>query len=579
MQVLEGAMAFAVAMIIFSTMATGIVEILLRTLNTRPALLRKAVMQMLDRMVDQRMPHLKDPENVLCSDLLSDAQATDIAKALGEAAAAAGKAVEDLDPKERLAVAKHLTEKWSLDWEKRRMRLADEMTCSPVHFKVDAHLDGDGTQGESIFSKLKRGVQVVLPDRMGRKIGTGHGYQFLQRRLLVQSLSTYAFLQRLAGSELGSEIVEHGMRIAKESPLLGKREAVRQQWQDWQRMYERYRATVSEQFRRKAQLWTVLISVLLAPIFNIHAVRLVNAVMNDDALRQSLIAMGEEVGKQYSEQLAQLNATLDDLEAHAGEAGVVDFAAEIDTLKTTLAGFLETLQPLLEQDSPEDLGNVRDALAALSDQDVAKIAGQLRALTDAMAPILAPLDAEAAGGADAARLEALTGIRDALDAFAKALGREDFEQQLKDLRAALAPVLDQPVLPVGLHYWPHCMEMDGVDLDPLCTERANWTGQERTWAWISWTFNALLAGILIGLGGPFWYKVFSSLSQLTNALRAFGGGTRNPENIEAPSAADEGTSTAEKKRAEEDEMDVLTRNAEEARQGRRLRRERRARSA
>lgn len=46
----------------------------------------------------------------------------------------------------------------------------------------------------------------------------------------------------------------------------------------------------------------------------------------------------------------------------------------------------------------------------------------------------------------------------------------------------------------------------------------------------NWIFFTLVAGFLISLGGPFWYRVFSNLSGLIGALRTFTG--KNPELVE-----------------------------------------------
>jgi len=45
-----------------------------------------------------------------------------------------------------------------------------------------------------------------------------------------------------------------------------------------------------------------------------------------------------------------------------------------------------------------------------------------------------------------------------------------------------------------------------------------------------WFVNVLLSGVLIGLGGPFWYRVYASLSHTAQLVRAFRGSTR-PETL------------------------------------------------
>ena len=43
-----------------------------------------------------------------------------------------------------------------------------------------------------------------------------------------------------------------------------------------------------------------------------------------------------------------------------------------------------------------------------------------------------------------------------------------------------------------------------------------------------------MAGVLIGLGGPFWFRVFTSLSRAFHALKALGPGGRKPAKSEPP---------------------------------------------
>jgi len=42
----------------------------------------------------------------------------------------------------------------------------------------------------------------------------------------------------------------------------------------------------------------------------------------------------------------------------------------------------------------------------------------------------------------------------------------------------------------------------------------------------AWAFSVLLAGLLIGLGGPFWFDVFNKLSGLVGIVRRFEGAAR-----------------------------------------------------
>ncbi|MEM6589118.1 MAG: hypothetical protein AAF641_11775 [Pseudomonadota bacterium] len=57
-------------------------------------------------------------------------------------------------------------------------------------------------------------------------------------------------------------------------------------------------------------------------------------------------------------------------------------------------------------------------------------------------------------------------------------------------------------------------------------------------ATLEWIFGVSLAGFLIGLGGPFWYRVFTSLSNLLQILRTLKGEPRK-EAIEEDKSSDQ----------------------------------------
>ncbi|WP_415236886.1 hypothetical protein [Sneathiella sp.] len=59
--------------------------------------------------------------------------------------------------------------------------------------------------------------------------------------------------------------------------------------------------------------------------------------------------------------------------------------------------------------------------------------------------------------------------------------------------------------------------------------------------YVRWFFMCVLSGVLIGLGGPFWYRVFTKISQLTTLLKAVGFGARKEveESKQPPKTAEE----------------------------------------
>jgi hypothetical protein len=74
-------------------------------------------------------------------------------------------------------------------------------------------------------------------------------------------------------------------------------------------------------------------------------------------------------------------------------------------------------------------------------------------------------------------------------------------------------------LPIGTVYYPWCLdERPGLTCkQPLSRSRLRETIVSSRF--VGWLTAVLLAGVLIGLGGPFWFNAFSTLSALIQLLR------------------------------------------------------------
>ncbi|WP_138465142.1 hypothetical protein [Poseidonocella sp. HB161398] len=115
------------------------------------------------------------------------------------------------------------------------------------------------------------------------------------------------------------------------------------------------------------------------------------------------------------------------------------------------------------------------------------------------------------------------------------------ETDLAELRRAVDEnfrlLTEEAGLPIGFTYYPHCLiapeinmiqqqiSVDGGAAGPPDLSCAPGELREPWWSGLPiWFVNVAISGFLIGLGGPFWYKVFSGLSQLTQVLKRAGGG-------------------------------------------------------
>lgn len=100
------------------------------------------------------------------------------------------------------------------------------------------------------------------------------------------------------------------------------------------------------------------------------------------------------------------------------------------------------------------------------------------------------------------------------------------EEQSAEIKAKIDEIsadvkaLEASGLPVGHSFYPYCR--GEPEADTRCSDSASfWEGAVKFLQWLS---LSVLAGILIGLGGPFWFRVFSSLSQIFQLLRSLGIG-------------------------------------------------------
>jgi hypothetical protein len=102
----------------------------------------------------------------------------------------------------------------------------------------------------------------------------------------------------------------------------------------------------------------------------------------------------------------------------------------------------------------------------------------------------------------------------------------DITKLLQDARreAAAAAAFG---LPVGPAYFPWCRDQ-GVDraCAALREARARGDGRKIAVLWIAWLAFTLVSGLLIGLGGPFWFDAFVRLSSLVQVVQSVAAGGR-----------------------------------------------------
>ena len=362
MHMLESAMAFAVVMVIFSTIVTGLVEAILRLFALRQKALGRAIENLLRNEVQPALVY-----------------------ALGQA-------------KDAAAGVEELTEKLE-----------------------KAHATVSGWHGE-----ITGFIADFTGNPLGDKAATEKPGWWDRRLRKIDELTTYSFLQRLAKSEMATEIAK--LDDDQLAAFLA----------NISRTYERYIAASHELYRKWSYVVTTIAAMIFAVAYNVDAGRVYVHLMDDPATRASLIEHADQAMEENRKAVQSLQVLLGEFEAKEGEE-----------------------QP-----------------AAKSESEV---------------------------------LAEIAATREALNAL-----REDSS------------------LPVGPSLWPYCMGQKALS----CDEDRGTSMLSLDFAF--WLLNVLLAGVLIGLGGPFWSKVYTRLAQLAGRIPGMG------RNIELVDDADDAPTQAKK---------------------------------
>ncbi len=112
-----------------------------------------------------------------------------------------------------------------------------------------------------------------------------------------------------------------------------------------------------------------------------------------------------------------------------------------------------------------------------------------------------------------------------VEASTDATDVETITDNVKEIQANFNTLQDDFDLPIGWGFYPYADGLSGT------AKVAG--GASGIAAFLPWVLNVLLAGVLIGLGGPFWYKIFRNVSQLGSIARKVGGTTETVGDLQA----------------------------------------------
>ncbi len=276
---------------------------------------------------------------------------------------------------------------------------------------------------------------------------------FHERLLKLNSVSTEDFLRRLPDTDLFEQLKKHSPNEAK---------AMVKYLAD---KYDQYGAGATDYFKRRAQLLSIFMGVMLALFANIHAVQLFDAFIKNPDLAQRM-------------------------------------EAQASNIRQTL----ESQQP-----------------------STVPAPGPI--------PKVAP-GPEPKAGQPGATQGAATQANSATKPIDYAEVKAELDKTIATLKS-----YQEMGLPIGWRYYPNCFGMDIKDTrcdkatkkatdqttqeahkksdskTPSCLIVSLWkTTENDFFGVLLWLFTVVLTGILIGLGGPFWFDLAVRLSQVRQAF-------------------------------------------------------------
>ncbi len=252
---------------------------------------------------------------------------------------------------------------------------------------------------------------------------------------------------------------------------------------DFARTFDRLGRTAKEFLDSRARSLSIVVGIILALAVNIDAGRLITTLIENPDLRSGLIEQANEVAKENQEAVEKLEMVIKQAEDKGQktqpEANVeVKENGEINIESNTE----ENPKPTVTLNNPQVIQEMKVAAAAL-------------------------------------------------------------QKKVEKLQAG--------ELPIGYKFFPYCpknvMTDTGRKMDSVCEEVGHFDWETKSWtidntdgwlAFIRWIVLCVVAGVLMGLGGPFWYRAFSNISQVMQMVRALGIGKKVEENSQKTSTSE-----------------------------------------
>jgi hypothetical protein len=260
----------------------------------------------------------------------------------------------------------------------------------------------------------------------------------------------------------------------------GAREAAEAELNRIARKYEEFASAVSADFKRRAQLWSMVVGIVLALVANTNGVRIFETYMKNQDLAARVIGQFEEFEKQALDAQESLKKVRAEEEQGGGNSKELD--AKIEGKRKELS----------------DLRTER------TKADAAKNTSQVKSLDKQIEDKQKEYDS-------------LVAKRYAASEAGKA------EAAMKDAAGKLR-ALSELGVPIGTGYFPHLLIFGGLSKEEKQKRlEAEGMSDLTPWKWfletVFWFFATAITGMLIGLGGPFWFDVAKRLTEVRSMFK------------------------------------------------------------
>ncbi len=350
----------------------------------------------------------------------------------------------------------------------------------------------------------------------------------LRRHDKAQKLTTLEFIERLAETPIGTAVLDASDKVNDKGRTLGIF------LEDIASKYEDFGDDASQYFARRARFFSIVVGFFLVFSINFNAVEVTKTLLQSEATRDSLIQQGDAIAADLNKQLikeeqakrqnllpeaiANLKITVGSLDtALAAGARQEDlqesddqFAARVENILKLALGRLEALKTFTGRSNAKPVQSL--------DSSIIKIDEILKEWKEDSKSL-------AGTGLRASGIAFLQQARDAMKSLPEQIEtlltnvKFDPDKVRQSVREGLQ-VLQQAQLPVGWEHapWNSSEWKETIIGDSAKDINGDWW---KFWTFIKWFGSVLIAGLLVGLGGPFWFDTYRKMAAVAGVAKAF----------------------------------------------------------